>query len=236
MIRLYRIAICEDEKIIRGNLCELCRDICSKLSIDCNIFLFENSETFWDEFSKGTRYDLLLLDVMMEKTNGMELAKNVREFDVDTTIIFITSNSDFALQGYDVKAMHYLIKPPDSDVLEKLIASDYQRRYKSNFLVFKSGNQILRIPIREIIYLETVGRKVEITLNNGKVDYPGKLSDLIDGKEHLIRCHKAFALNITAIRELTRTDAISYNKMAIPVSRTFIKAVQQALLKQIRDV
>jgi len=172
----------------------------------------------------------------MNETNGMELAKKIREYDSGATIIFITSSLDFALQGYDVKATHYLMKPPDIDTLERLITTDYQQRFKSNVLVFKSGSQVLRIPIIDVVYLETVGRKVEIVLQNGKEEFSGKLSDLISGKEHLIRCHKAFAVNIKAIRELTRTDAIAYNKAVIPVSRTFIKDVQQALLKQIRDV
>ena len=220
----------------------MCREICEKLGIEYSTFLFKTGEDFWRGFSGGARYDLLLLVIMMDETNGMELARNVREHDESAAIIFITSSTEFAVQGYEVSALHYLIKPPDIEVLERLISSDYHNRFKSNFLVFKSGSQILQIPIRDIICLETVGRRVEITLHDRTVEYSGKLSDLLeeleglDSKEQFVRSHKAFAVNISSIRELTRSDAIAMNGKAIPVSRTYIKEVQHALLKQIREV
>ena len=206
------------------------------MRIEYSVCCFSTGEEFLSSFTSGARHDMLLLDIFMDKTNGMDLARKVRESDLDAAIIFITSNADFALQGYEVNALHYLIKPPDAAVLERLIVSDYQRRFKSNFLVFKSGGQIIRISIKDIICLETVGRRVEITLLDGKAEYPGKLSELIDHKEQLIRCHKAFAVNIAEIRELTRSDAIAMNGKVIPVSRTYLKDVQKALLKQIRDM
>jgi len=214
----------------------MCREICEKLGIEYSIFLFEKGEDFWRGFAVGTRYDLLLLDIMIDETNGMDLARKIREHDSNAAIIFITSSPDFAVQGYDVNALHYLIKPPDAEVLERLIASDYKNRFKNSFLIFKSGSQILRVPVRDIICLETVGRRVEITLSDRTVVYSGKLSELIAGKEQLIRCHQAYAVNISNIRELTRSDAIAKNAKAIPVSRTYLKSVQHALLKQIRDV
>ena len=94
---------------------------------------------------------------------------------------------------------------------------------------------MLRVPIKEIICLETVGRRVEITLTDKTVQYPGKLSDLLEKSEQLTRCHKAYALNMNNIRELTRTDAIAINGKAIPVSRTYLKHVQSVMLSRIRN-
>ena len=235
VMSLYTVAICEDEVIFRNEQEKICRRIFEKLNIEYHISVYNASSDFWIAFSKGARYDLFLLDIIMDETNGVELARRIREHDGDAAIIFITSNPDFALQGYDVNALHYLRKPVDGDVLERLIASDYQRRFQIRFLVFKSGTQTLRIPIKDIICLETVGRRVEITLTDKSVDYPGKLSELLDGKEQLVRCHKAYAINIENIRELTRTDAIAVTGKVIPVSRTYSKDVQKAFLRQIRD-
>jgi DNA-binding LytR/AlgR family response regulator len=171
----------------------------------------------------------------MDGTNGVELARNIRGHDSDAAIIFITSNSDFALEGYDVNALHYLLKPLNANLLEQLIASDYQRRFQRNHLVFKSGAQTLRIPVKDVIYLETVGRRVELTLVDRAVEYPGKLSDFLECGERFVRCHKAFAVNIDNVQSLTRTDAIAVNGKAVPVSRTYIKDVQKALLRHIRE-
>ena len=235
MVRLYTVAICEDEATFRNEQESICRRILEKLGLEHHISVFDTSTDFWDAFSAGIRFDLILLDIIMDETNGMELAQKIREHDGDAAIVFITSNPGFALQGYDVSALHYLIKPLESDVLERLIMTDYRHRFQCNFLVFKSGPQTLRLPIRDIICLETIGRRVEITLPDKTAHYPGKLSDLLDGKEQFIRCHKAFAVNPRNIRELTRTDAIATNGKAIPVSRTYIKDVQKALLRQIRE-
>jgi DNA-binding LytR/AlgR family response regulator len=232
---LYTVAICEDEAAFRNEQENVCRGILEKLKFEYQISVFDSGTDFWDVFKTGKRYDLILLDIMMDETDGMELAQRIREYDRDTAIVFITSNPGFALQGYDVNALHYLMKPLESDVLERLIKADYRNRFQSSFLVFKSGTQTLRLPIRDVICLETVGRRVAVTMQDRKVEYSGKLSDLLAGKEQLVRCHKAFAINPRNIWELTRTDAVAMNGIKIPVSRTYIKDVQKALLRQIRD-
>ena len=233
--RLYTVAICEDEIVFRNEQEKICRKILEKLNIEYHIAMFETSTDFYAAFQIGKRYDLILLDIIMDETNGVDLARKIREDDGDAAIIFITSNPDFALQGYDVNALHYLMKPLDSNILERLIALDYQRRFQNHFLVFKSGTQAFRIPIKDIICLETVGRRVEITLLDRTAEYSGKLSELLEGREQFVRTHKAFAVNIANIKELTRTDAAAVNGKMIPVSRMYSKDVQKAFLRQIRD-
>jgi DNA-binding LytR/AlgR family response regulator len=235
VVRLYTIAICEDEITFRNEQEMICRKIFEKLNLGCRISAFDSGSAFWDAFLEGKRYDLILLDIVMDETNGVELARKIRKHDGEAAIIFITSNPGFALQGYDVNALHYLLKPLESDVLERLIKADYRQRFQCNFLIFKSGTQTLRLPIRDVVCLETVGRRVAITMQDRTVEYSGKLSDLLEGKEQFVRCHNAFAINPRNIRELTRMNAITVNGKAIPVSRTYTKDVQKAFLKQIRD-
>jgi DNA-binding LytR/AlgR family response regulator len=234
-MRLYRISICDDETVFRDEQEKICRKILDKLNIEYHITVFKASAEFYADFQTGKRYDLILLDIIMDETNGVELAREIRKHDNDAVIVFITSNPDFALQGYDVNALHYLIKPLDSDVLERLIQADYRHRFHCKYLVFKSGTRVLRIPIKDVICLETVGRRVEITLLDGMVEYSGKLSELLEGREQLVRCHRAFAVNPRNIRELTRTDAVAANGKKIPIGRTYIKDVQKMLMKQILD-
>lgn len=235
---MYQVAICEDEKIFLKAQEKLCRDIFNKLNIEYHISIFDNSTGFLKAYSGiQKRYNLILLDIIMDGTNGMELAKTIRKSDKEATIIFITSCKDYALQGYDVKALHYLLKPVDSARLERLIVSDYQKKFQNNFFRFKSGTQNLRIPINDIISLETVGRRVEITLPDKTYYYSGKLTDLLAElpRNQFVRCHQAFAVNIDNVRELTRQDAVTVTDKTIPVSRTFMKAVQHAFLKQMQD-
>ena len=231
---MYRVAICEDEPVFRTSQEKTCREILERLHIEYNISVFDTSIDFWVAFSCGERYDLLLLDIVMSETNGMELARKIREHDSDATIIFITSNPEYSIQGYDVNALHYLLKPLDSSVLERLITEDERRRFQSNILTVKTGAQTLRVPVKDIVCLETVGRRVAITLTDRVIDCHGKLSELINGVAQFVRCHSSFAVNMEHIRELTRTDVITTEGKSIPVSRTYTKDVQRAIARQMR--
>lgn len=234
---MYQVAICEDEKVFAEAHEKICRDIFSNLNIEFHISIFDSSVAFLKTSSGARkRYDLILLDIVMDGTNGLELAKTIRESDGEATIIFITSSKEYALQGYDVKALHYLLKPVDSLRLERLILSDYHNKFQINYFVFKSGSQNLRISVKDIIALETVGRRVEITLADRTHTYSGKLTEILSElpREQFVRCHQAFAVNIDSIRELTRQSAIAVNGKEIPVSRTFMKDVQRAFLRQMQ--
>ena len=235
---LYRVAICEDEAVFRLEQEAVCRRIFEKLDIEYHISVFESGTDFLAEFSKGERYDFLLLDIIMDEPNGMELARRIREHDNDAAIVFLTSSPDYALQGYDARALHYLMKPLDSSALERLIASDYEHRHRRNaVLTVKSGAQNLRLPLKDIICLETVGRRVGITMPDETITISGKLSDLLEDlpKECFIRCHVGYAVNLENIRRLTRTSAVAANGKSIPVSRAYFKAVEKAFLNRIWD-
>ncbi|MCL2002695.1 MAG: LytTR family DNA-binding domain-containing protein [Oscillospiraceae bacterium] len=234
---MYRVAICEDEAFIRREQEAACRAILERLNIEYQLSVFEASAAFWDAFSGGERYDLLLLDIMMDETDGMELARKIRGHDNSAAIVFVTSNPDYALHGYDVNALHYLMKPLDAAALERLIEADHQRRSHQPFLIVKSGAQNLRIPAKDILYLENTGRRVKIAMTNGTAEVSGKLSDLLESLpgSAITRCHVGYAVNMRQIRELTRTDAIAMNGRKIPVSRAYSKAAQKAFLKQLWD-
>lgn len=234
---MYKVALCEDEKVFFEAQEKICRGIFARLKIEYHISVFENSKAFLNAFlERGERYDLLLLDILMEGTDGMTLARRVRETDRDAAIIFITSRPEYALEGYDVNATHYLMKPVDSAKLEQLIHADYQSRFSNRFFVFESQGGKQRVAIRDIICLETTGRRVAVTTRKGLISVPGKLADLLEElpQDQFIRCHQAYAVNIRNIRELTRQDAIAVNGKAVPVSRTFMKDVQTAFVRQMR--
>ncbi len=234
---MYKVALCEDEKVFSEAQKKICQDIFSKLNIEYHISVFQNNNDFLNAFiDNGKRYDLLLLDILMEGTDGMALARRIRKTDKETTIIFITSSPDYALQGYDVEAMHYLIKPVDSGKLERLIYADYHSRFLNQIFMFETRDGKKRIAIKDIICLETAGRKVGVTTPQSLIFVSGKLTDLLNQlpKEPFVRCHQAYAINIRNIRELTKQDVIAVDGKVIPVSRTFMKDVQKAFMRQMR--
>ncbi|MDR1702106.1 MAG: LytTR family DNA-binding domain-containing protein [Sporomusaceae bacterium] len=233
---MYQVAICEDEKIFSEMLEKMCRDIFSDLDIEYHLEIFDSGANFLASF-KEKQYDLILLDIIMPEIKGIDLARQIRTHDHNATIIFITSHQDYALEGYDVNARHYLLKPPDKSVLERLIRTDYYDKFQVRFLIFKSGSQNLRVPLKDIICLETVGRRVAVTLPDRIVYFPGKLSELLAKlpQTEFIRCHQAFAINLANMRELSQQMAIATTGQATPISRAFKKEVQKAFLQSIKE-
>lgn len=235
---MYKIAICEDEAVFLKEQEMICRGICNKLNIEYVITAFETATDFMAAYEDGTQYDLLLLDIMMDELSGMELARRLRGQGNDASIVFITSNPDYAIEGYDVGALHYLMKPLDGRALGKVIAADYKRRFTQSYLFVKSGTQNLRLPLKDIIYLETIGRHVRITMINGEIETSTKLTELLDSlpKERFSRCHVGFVINLGNIKTISRTDAVAKNGKTIPISRAYLKDVEKAFLKLIWEV
>jgi len=235
---MYRIIICEDEEFFAVDLNNMCEQICGKLNIEYDITCYRNEITFLKNFlMEPQSFDLFLLDIILKNTrmNGMDLAKKIREKNTNATIIFVTCNKEFAIQGYEVQAMHYLLKPVDINLLEKLISTDYKNRFQKSFIVMKCGTQIEKLSFSEIIALEISGRKVAVYLHNRTLYYSGKIAEL---KKQLpshifIQCHQSYVLNIKNTRELTNTNAITVNGKIIPISRKHKKAVQMLFLEHL---
>lgn len=233
---MFQLALCDDQSIVLDAHTNVCRAIFEKLNIEYQISAFASSADFILALGAGQRrFDMILLDIVIDGVDGIRLARMIREVDEDAAIVFITSYDAYALQGYDVKALHYLLKPLDPTLLESLINSVYTEKYLAAVWIVKSGERHKRIPIKEIVCMETVGRHVEVSLTGGTVNYPGKLSDILSELPAglFVRCHQAFAVNIENIRELTRRKVIAVNGKEIPVSRTFLQGIRTAFLRQI---
>jgi DNA-binding LytR/AlgR family response regulator len=234
---VYKIAICDDEKVFYEAHEKICREILERLHIAYEINLYQSGEDFLRAVSKyKKRYDVILLDVIMSGMNGIDLAKEIRKVDKEAAIVFITSHVDFALKGYDVHALHYLLKPVDPSALEHLLAAVYAKRYQSQTITIKMGSQNFIVNVDDIIYMETSDRRVKVVQKDKTVFYSGKLTDLMLTlpRDRFVRCHHSFALNINNVREIARYKAVAVNGENIPVSRTYLNETKNMLLKSMR--
>jgi len=133
---MYRVVICDDEQTFSDMQEEVCRAILDKMDIEYQISVFASSAKFMDAFTEQPeKFDLILLDIVMNGVDGIELAKRIRQKSEDVEIIFITSYQDYVFQGYDVNACGYLMKPVDKQKLEQLIVKAYEKQFKENMLI-----------------------------------------------------------------------------------------------------
>jgi len=119
--RRYRIAICDDERAEAERLGSVVSDWSRAAGIDCAIDTFSGAEALLSAREDRGEYDILLLDVEMRGMDGIALARRLRADGCRAEIIFVTSHFELAGEGYDVDALHYLIKPVDNEKLAEVL-------------------------------------------------------------------------------------------------------------------
>lgn len=193
-------------------------------------------------FLKENSIDLLFLDIHMSDLNGLELAKTLVN---PPRIIFTTAYSEYAIEGYKVNAIDYLLKP--IEYVDFLLTSNKaletinkERQFvtevkkKDDFLFIKSGQQHIRIHFKDIKYLEAQKEYVSLKLVNGeqvKTLLRLKNIESILPKETFMRIHRSFIVNLNHIVTVERNRIIYSRKEFIVVSDTYQEAFKNFLNK-----
>lgn len=117
----YKIAICDDMEQDAQYIAAAVKKWAEQANVYADIHAFRSAEGFLFDYAAHKDYDILLLDIEMPSINGVELAKRVRRENEAVQIIFITGFPDFMAEGYEVSALHYLLKPVSFDKLSKVL-------------------------------------------------------------------------------------------------------------------
>ena len=117
----YQIVVCDDNKAIRDKIVKVLRTLEQEINEDFEIVQFASAEELLFEYSEST--DILILDIQMLQMTGMQAAKELRKRDRNVQIIFLTALSEYAVEGYDVHAYSYLVKPVNESVLKEKVRS-----------------------------------------------------------------------------------------------------------------
>ncbi|WP_279053479.1 LytR/AlgR family response regulator transcription factor [Eisenbergiella tayi] len=190
------IAVVDDERAIREHICALIEEQQPGNRI-------EAYATGEELLASGKRFDVVFLDIQMEGMNGIEAARNLRERQGDTVLVFITGIKDYVFDALDLYAFQYLLKPIDEDkfaeVLERA-AREAGRKKERRVLFIKSRN--LTLDQSEILYIESRAKKVEIHTTRQVIEIYAALDEL-EGQlgEEFYRCHRAYIVNLDCITE-----------------------------------
>ncbi|MCR5490570.1 MAG: LytTR family DNA-binding domain-containing protein [Bacilli bacterium] len=166
-MRRYSIAIVEDEEIHAKTLSGFLFDFAKEEGIELTINHFESSVEAAETF-KG-QYDILFLDIMMAGMTGMELAKEIRKADPKVMIIFVTSLAQFAVEGYEVEATDYILKPLNYAEFSLKMHRAFSKLPSGDQTVlhFTSQSGFIVVPVEDIYYCETSGHSVIYHAANG---------------------------------------------------------------------
>lgn len=156
--------IAEERILLRKRL----EKILLQKNIEFHFCEYENGETFL-KASKNQNFTVLFLDIYMDGINGIEIARNFRKFNKDCMLIFTTTSRDHALEGFQVRAMHYLVKPYSEEDLISLFDEILSRiPAPEKILELKINGSDLQVPFKTIIYAEHFSHMIRIFTTTGK--------------------------------------------------------------------
>ena len=169
---MYRVAVCEDEAILCANLCAQCESILDKLKVEHRITSFSSAEKLENALLAGEEFSLLCLDILMGGKSGMKLAQELRQRDDKTSILFITSSTEFLKDGYSVRPIQYLLKPVQAAELEQAITTDLRLYHRPSTVTFHAGGKTLVIPTEDIYYAESREHGTVLHMTHGEKFLP----------------------------------------------------------------
>ena len=190
---------------------------------DITYAAFQSPFELLTEIEKGIRPDILFLDVVMPGQNGMDVAKEIRQYDTNMKIIFLTSSPEFAVESYSVGAYFYQLKPIWEESFFRLmdaVLAECEKK-KKNSLILRSKDGITRIDLQQLEYCEVLGRKLLFHLENGAVlESAGSLDDLagqLMQYSNFFRPHRSFLVNMEYIQNISSRSIKMVNDAEIPI-------------------
>ena len=229
----YRIAVCDDQQEARDLAQDCAAQWARQRGYSVEIQPFPTGDAFLFQYEDDKAWDILLLDVEMPGCSGVELAKAVRRQNKRTQIVFITGYADYIAEGYDVSALHYLLKPLDREKLFSVLGRAAERLHQSGrALLLELPEELVRVPLYEVEYLEVRGNYV--TVHTGREAYTVKkaLSALereLDAR--FFRVGRSFVVNLGKVRRATKKEAILESGSAVPLPRGGYEALNRAILQ-----
>lgn len=220
---MIKIAFCDDDMEVLHQMNELLDRYRVERNEDITYAAFQSPFELLTEIEKGIRPDILFLDVVMPGQNGMDVAKEIRQYDTNMKIIFLTSSPEFAVESYSVGAYFYQLKPIWEESFFRLmdaVLAECEKK-KKNSLILRSKDGITRIDLQQLEYCEVLGRKLLFHLEDGAVlESAGSLDDLagqLMQYSNFFRPHRSFLVNMEYIQNISSRSIKMVNDAEIPI-------------------
>ena len=228
-----KIAVCDDDNKQADYLQTLVSAWVRKGNHTCRTESFPSAEAFLFEYAEDKAYDILLLDIEMGGMNGVDLAKTIRQTNDTIQIIFITGFPDFIAEGYEVSALHYLMKPVLPEKLHTVLDKAAANLAKSEKrLSITYDRQTDFVPLSQIMYIEAQKQYILIHTISETYRMKGSLSDMekqLD--EYFIKCQRSFVVNLRYVTRIKNDCVLLKNGSEVPISRGMAEKIGKEIIR-----
>ncbi|MBR4393267.1 MAG: response regulator transcription factor [Oscillospiraceae bacterium] len=229
---MYRIAVVDDQAEERARLIGFLNRFAAERKLALTVTAFEGGESFLSSYDDN--FEIVLLDIEMQGIDGMETARRLRERDETVCLLFVTYLSNYAVQGYSVRALDFLVKPVSYEnfcikMERALTAADHARK-KEILVSTPEGDR--RIRIDELYYVEVMNHTLLYHTKDGVLSVRGTIRDC---EERLAafdfsRCNKSYLVNMNHVTEIRRNE-IRVGGELLPIGST----KRKEFLKQLTE-
>lgn len=229
-----KIAVCDDLKGERQKIIEALNHVMNNFSVQ----EFDDGNELLKSHALHA-YDLIILDILMPKINGMDTAAALRKNDTATPIVFISTSEEFGVQSYRVLAFDYLLKPIDERLLKSCMKRLFTKQKKKQYITITYSGTETKILLSNIQYLESNLRKVIFTLSeNRQIEIVGKLADYEEFllAHGFLRCHKSYLVNIEHIDSIDGETFCLTGGKEVKISRTYLQSAKKAYFDYVFSV
>ena len=227
----YRVAIVDDSvkdaEFVQGIL----NSWAQERQVNIQAEVFPSAESFLFRYAEDKEWDILLLDIEMGAMDGVTMAKRVRQDNEAVQIVFITGYSDYIAEGYEVAALHYLMKPVNREkLLTVLDRAMEKRKQEERCLNLEAYGEMVRLPFYEIRYLDvhqnyvTVHAKADYTVKRTLGDFEKELDD------RFCRVGRGMILNLKYIQRVTKTEVRLSDGTVLPLPRGAYEPLNRAII------
>ena len=228
---MIKISICDDDALCLQNINEAVSRWALQNKVQVCVESFDNGDRLL-EHCMHEHTDIILLDIIMPLLNGMDVAREIRESDRNTKIVFLTSSSEFAIESYDVKASGYILKPVSYEKLCAVLNDCVESvNEKPDSITIRTASGYQNIYLHQIECVEAQNKKVMFTLSNGRIhEAYGTLSSfekILDCEKGFFKCHRSYLVYIPAVDYFTASEILTKSGCRIPVARGMGKSFEE---------
>lgn len=218
------MAICDNDEGATFQIEELIESTYEKHGVEMEIDVYYSGEKLAEAISQGKMYDIIYLDIQMGGLDGLAVGKYIRKMELDSIIVYISEYIEYIESVFEVEAFEFIRKPVSNEkfmlTLKRALNRLDQKQY---FFDCKYKNYWIRIPIKDIVYFESSGRKINIHLKDNKMEiFNGKLDNveikLSNSPSLFLRIHKSYLVNLSYIRAISGKKARLINELVLTIS------------------
>ena len=229
---MLQLAVCDDERVFRSDLRKILGTELELCGIDYHISEFTSGEELIAGMEKAD-CQILFLDIEMKGIDGVEAARRLRETKRQMEIVFVTSYADFVFQGYEVRALNYILKPYELEKIAAVLHTALEAldiEAEKYYVIDQRGGSI-RVPLSSVKYFSSDRRTVHAVTTEQEYTFYEKPSDLeTELPDTFVRIHNRYLVHLKYLEAVRQNTAVVDGE-ELPVSRSCKSGLSIAFAK-----